>query len=138
LKYAVLLYLNDMVPTKFKKCSPWDAAALISLKEQPTEKMLEARQKKMTVEKPTQAMEARQKKMTVEEPTQASWLMSGIMSLWETLCRDYFSLSVLFLSRMTRVYRNLEQRTLNLTLSGFFLIMTMTECLEVLGIDGGG
>lgn len=38
--------------------------------------------------------------------------------------KDCFNFSAFSLSVMTRVYRNLEQRTLNLTLSAFFLIFT--------------
>lgn len=41
--------------------------------------------------------------------------------------RDCFSFSAFSLSVMTRVYRNLEHLTLNLTLSAFFFILTAVK-----------
>merc|ERR1719215_782351 len=43
---------------------------------------------------------------------------------WRPGGRDCFSLSAFSLSVIFKVYKNLEQRTLNLTLSGFFFILT--------------
>merc|ERR1719397_1915234 len=40
--------------------------------------------------------------------------------------RDCFSFSAFSLSVIFKVYRNREQRTLNLTLSAFFLILTLS------------
>merc|ERR1719495_782661 len=44
---------------------------------------------------------------------------------WRPGGRDCFSFSAFSLSVMTRVYRKREQRTLNLTFSAFFLILTL-------------
>merc|ERR1719468_676251 len=43
---------------------------------------------------------------------------------WRPGGRDCFSLSAFSMSVIFRVYKNLEQRTLNLTLSLFFFILT--------------
>merc|ERR1740139_1822569 len=44
---------------------------------------------------------------------------------WRPGGRDCFNFSAFSLSVITRVYRNREQRTLNLTLSAFFFILTL-------------
>ena len=53
------------------------------------------------------------------------WMCSLEFLDWRPGGRDCFSFSAFSLSLMTNVYRNREQRTLNLVLSAFFLILTL-------------